>query len=61
MMLPFLEYINNPNTKWLACFGVPYMMPIWQVNDASSLNRAFKIALTKAKQKYIKHHDVPIF
>ena len=61
MMLPFLEYINNPKTKWFTCFGVPYATHIWQVNDASSLNGAFKIALTKAKRNYIKHRDVPKF
>jgi hypothetical protein len=61
MMLPFLEYINHLNTKWFACFGVPYATHIWQVNDASSLNGAFKIELTKAKQKYINHRDVPKF
>jgi hypothetical protein len=48
MMLPFLEYINDPKTKWFTCFGVPYATHIWQVNDASGLNGAFKIELTKA-------------
>jgi len=61
MMLPFLQYINEPKTKWFTCFGVPYAMHIWQGNDASSLNGAFKIELTKAKRKYRKHHDVPKF
>ncbi len=41
--------------------GVPYATHIWQVNDASGLNGAFKIELTKAKRKYIKHRDVPKF
>jgi hypothetical protein len=36
-------------------------MHIWQVNDASGLNGAFKIELTKAKRKYIKHRDIPKF
>jgi hypothetical protein len=61
MMLPLLEYINTPKAKWFTCFGVPYVMHIWQVNEASSLNGAFKIALTKAKRNYIKHHDTPKF
>jgi hypothetical protein len=61
MMLPFLEYINNPRTKWFTCFGVHYAKHNWQVNDASSLNRAFKLVLTKAKRNYIKHRDVPKF
>jgi len=61
MMLPFLDYINQPATKWCTCFGVPYATHIWQVNDASSLNGKFKIELTKAKRNYIKHRDVPKF
>jgi hypothetical protein len=36
-------------------------MHIWQVNDARGLNGAFKIELTKAKRKYIKHCDAPKF
>jgi hypothetical protein len=61
MMLPFLEYINDPETKWFTCFGVPYATHNWQVNNASRLNGAFKIELTKTKRKYIKHRNVPKF
>jgi hypothetical protein len=61
MMLPFLDYINQPETKWCTCFGVPYATHIWQVNDASSLNGKFKLELTKAKRNYIRHCDVPKF
>lgn len=50
MMLLFSEYINNPTTKWFTCFGVLYVMHIWQVNYVSSLNGAFKIVLIKAKE-----------
>ncbi len=60
-MLHFLEYINDPKIKWFTCFGLPYAMHIWQVNDASGLNGGFKIELTKAKRKYLEHHDVPKF
>jgi hypothetical protein len=56
-----LDYINQPETKWCTCFGVPYATHIWQVYDASSLNGKFKIELTKAKRNYIKHRDVPKF
>jgi hypothetical protein len=49
---------QTPNGTYL---GVPYAMHIWQVNDASNLNGAFKIVLTKAKRNYIKHHDIPKF
>ena len=61
MMLPFLEYINDAKTKWFTCFGVPYATHLWQVNDASSLNGAFKIELTRAKRNYIKHRSIPKF
>jgi hypothetical protein len=61
MMLPFLDYINNPNHKWFTCFGVPYATHLWQVDDASSLNGAFKIELTRAKRNYIKHRRIPKF
>jgi hypothetical protein len=49
MMLPFLDYVNNPNHKWRVCFGAPYATHLWQVGDASSLNGVFKTELTRAK------------
>lgn len=52
--LPFLEYINADNSKWMVCIGVPYGTHIWQVHDASSLNGAFKMILNDAKMEYIK-------
>ncbi|MFN9982628.1 MAG: hypothetical protein ACK53Y_22055, partial [bacterium] len=61
MMRPFLEYINDPEHKWVACFGVPYATHVWQVADASSLNGCFKIELTKAKRKYLQHRSKPKF
>jgi len=57
MMLPFLEYINDPEHKWVGCFGVPYATHVWQVADTSSLNGCFKIELTKAKQKYLQQEN----
>jgi hypothetical protein len=45
MMLSFLQYINNPKTKWFTCFGVPYATHIWQVSDACSLNGALPMPL----------------
>ncbi len=60
-MLPFLKYINDPEHKWVCCIGVPYATHIWQVGDASGLNGAFKIALSKTKREYLKHHDRPNF
>jgi hypothetical protein len=49
MMRPFLGYTNDPEHKWVGCFGVPYAVHVWQVADASSLIGYFKIELTKAK------------
>ena len=50
MELPFLNYINNPETKWIVCIGVPYGSHIWQVADSSEVNGTYKMNLTKAKQ-----------
>ncbi len=60
-MLPFLKYINDPEHERVCCIGVPYKTRIWQVGDASGLNGAFKIALSKAKREYLKHRDRPNF
>jgi len=53
MMLLFLRYVNNEVTKWTAAIGVPYGTHVWQVADASELNGAFKMSLTKAKRDYV--------
>jgi hypothetical protein len=37
----------------------PNATHIWQVQDASGLNSAFKIAPARAKREYIKHHAKP--
>ncbi len=61
MSLPFLQYVNDENHKWFCCFGIPYATHVWQVGDASALNGAFKIHLTKAKREYIKKRGAPRF
>ncbi len=61
MMLPFLQYVNDPRHKWYCCFGVPYATHVWQVADASSLNGSYKIELTKAKRRYIEKREIPKF
>jgi len=61
MMLPFLRYIGDRSHEWKCCFGVPYATHLWQVGDASGINGAFKMNLTKAKREYIKkegHQDL---
>jgi hypothetical protein len=53
-MLPFLAYINNPETKWKTCFGVPYGTHIWQPADSSEINGCFKMTLQRTKDEYLK-------
>ena len=43
----FLEYINQPETKWQVCIGVPYGTSYWQVGDSKEQNGSFKMALTR--------------
>jgi hypothetical protein len=45
MMLPYLQYINDPSHKWYSCFGVPYATHIWQVAKASSLMAHIKSSI----------------
>ena len=49
--LDFLRYINNEQTKWNACIGVPYGTALWQVGDSLQQNGKFKILLTKKKRE----------
>jgi len=51
--LGFLEYINDSDTKWNCCIGLPYGTSYWQVGDSSEQNGCFKMALTKAKQELV--------
>ena len=51
--LNFLQYINEDETKWECCIGLPYGMSYWQVGDSSEQNGCFKMALTKAKQELV--------
>ena len=49
--LKFLQYINNPETRWNVCIGVPYGTAIWQVGDSSEQNGTFKMKMTDAKKE----------
>ena len=51
MEAPFLEYVNNAETEWFVCIGVPYGSHMWQVADSSQCNGAYKTAIAKYKQK----------
>jgi len=48
--LPFLDYVNSPETKWTVCIGVPYGTNLWQVGDSTQQNGAYKSRLTLEKQ-----------
>lgn len=52
--LKFLEYINNPKTKWNVTIGVPYGTALWQVGDSLEQNGTFKMNLTNEKKNYLK-------
>ena len=48
--LSFLQYINNPETRWNVCIGVPYGTALWQVGDSLEQNGAFKMNMSTAKR-----------
>jgi hypothetical protein len=53
MSLQFLCYINDESHRWFCCFGAPYVLHLWQPNDAEGLNGRFKLEFMWAKQKYL--------
>jgi hypothetical protein len=56
--LPFLKYINSPQTKWNACIGLPYGTAYWQVGESSEQNGCFKMALTKYKRELLRRKEL---
>ena len=52
--LPFLKYINQNDTEWVVCIGVPYGTSLWQVGDSSEQNGSYKMASSKFKQTLLK-------
>ena len=56
--LPFLKYVNSPQTKWNACIGLPYGTAYWQVSDSSEQNGCFKMALTKYKRELLRRKEL---
>ena len=46
----FIKYINNPNTRWSVCIGVPYGTTLWQVGDSLEQNGAFKMNMSITKR-----------
>ena len=41
--VPFLSYVNNPEEKWVVCFGVPNGTSIWKVGDSPKQNGCYKM------------------
>ena len=53
--LPFLDYINNDDHKWVVCLGLPNGTSLWQVGDSSQQNGCYKMYCTKRKMELIKY------
>ena len=57
LQLPFLEYVNSKNAfnkpMWKACIGLPNGTAKWQVGDSKQQNGAWKISMTKNKDKLV--------
>ncbi len=51
--LPFLQYVNDDDHRWIVCIGVPYGTSYWQVGDSSEQNGSYKMALTKSKRELV--------
>jgi hypothetical protein len=49
--LPFLDYVTAQEATWTVFIGVPYDTHVWKVADSSEQLGAFKMAITKAKQR----------
>ena len=48
--LGFLKYINNKETAYTVCIGVPYGTSYWQVGDSTQQNGCFKMYQSKFKE-----------
>ena len=52
--IPFLEYINHPDHKWVVCIGCPNGTSLWQVGDSAEQNGCFKMYCSEMKKKITK-------
>ena len=52
--LPFLEYVNKPETNWACCIDVPYGTSLWKVGDSKEQNGLYKIVSAQIKKELIK-------
>jgi hypothetical protein len=56
LQLPFLKYVNqqkNGRSLWKACIGLPNGTTKWQVGDSEQQNGAYKMSMTKHKDKLV--------
>ena len=51
----FVDYINNPETKWFMIIGVPYLTHLWQLANSPELNGSFKTAWVHEKRELVQH------
>jgi hypothetical protein len=59
--LPFLQYVNDDDHRWIVCIGVPYGTSYWQVGDSSEQNGSYKMALTKSKRELVMKNQRSCF
>ena len=52
--LPCLKYINQKETEWVVCIGVPYGTSLWQVGNSSEKNGSYKLVCAKFKRRLLK-------
>ena len=51
--LPFLEYVNKPETKWYVCLGLPNGTSLWQVGDSEQQNGSYKLFTYRRKEMLV--------
>jgi hypothetical protein len=49
MVGALLDYVKDPEHRWSAMPGIPYVTHLWQVGDFAEMNGVFKISTTKLK------------
>ena len=52
--IPFLEFINNTEHKWVVTIGVPCGTVLWQVGDSAEQNKSFNMVLVRTKQDIVE-------
>ena len=58
LQLPFLCYLNDPDTKWSAGISVPYGTILWQVGYSDKINENNKLVSYFRKSKIVHQKSV---